>query len=102
MGVIAVESRTVELAIPADPANPESEAKVVPCKIQNLSSCRPSCQFICPSLRLAFLKLPRIQFHITLWSPAKGHLCGIGHAHTRCRGRIFAQRLIGVLIQGDP
>lgn len=28
MGVIAVETRTVEVTIPADPANPESEAKV--------------------------------------------------------------------------
>lgn len=29
LGVIAVETRTVEMAVPADPANPESEAKVV-------------------------------------------------------------------------
>ncbi|KAG8145973.1 hypothetical protein E2320_012413, partial [Naja naja] len=29
VGVIAVEARTVELAIPADPANPESEAKII-------------------------------------------------------------------------
>uniref|UniRef100_A0A670ZY45 acetyl-CoA carboxylase n=1 Tax=Pseudonaja textilis TaxID=8673 RepID=A0A670ZY45_PSETE len=29
VGVIAVEVRTVELAIPADPANPESEAKII-------------------------------------------------------------------------
>uniref|UniRef100_A0A803TG53 acetyl-CoA carboxylase n=1 Tax=Anolis carolinensis TaxID=28377 RepID=A0A803TG53_ANOCA len=29
VGVIAVETRTVELAVPADPANPESEAKVI-------------------------------------------------------------------------
>nr|XP_015221745.1 PREDICTED: acetyl-CoA carboxylase 2 isoform X3 [Lepisosteus oculatus] len=29
LGVIAVETRTVELAIPADPANPDSEAKLV-------------------------------------------------------------------------
>ncbi|XP_053135859.1 acetyl-CoA carboxylase 2 isoform X3 [Hemicordylus capensis] len=29
VGVIAVETRTVELAIPADPANPESEAKII-------------------------------------------------------------------------
>lgn len=28
MGVIAVETRTVEVTIPADPANPDSEAKV--------------------------------------------------------------------------
>lgn len=28
VGVIAVETRTVEVTIPADPANPESEAKV--------------------------------------------------------------------------
>ncbi|XP_072839289.2 acetyl-CoA carboxylase 2 isoform X2 [Pogona vitticeps] len=29
VGVIAVETRTVELAVPADPANPESEAKII-------------------------------------------------------------------------
>ncbi|XP_061459332.1 acetyl-CoA carboxylase 2 isoform X2 [Rhineura floridana] len=29
VGVIAVETRTVELAVPADPANPESEAKLI-------------------------------------------------------------------------
>uniref|UniRef100_A0A8C4UAA5 acetyl-CoA carboxylase n=1 Tax=Falco tinnunculus TaxID=100819 RepID=A0A8C4UAA5_FALTI len=29
VGVIAVETRTVEVTIPADPANPESEAKIV-------------------------------------------------------------------------
>ncbi|XP_076855025.1 acetyl-CoA carboxylase isoform X2 [Brachyhypopomus gauderio] len=29
LGVIAVETRTVEVAIPADPANPDSEAKLV-------------------------------------------------------------------------
>ncbi|XP_018604528.1 acetyl-CoA carboxylase isoform X4 [Scleropages formosus] len=29
LGVIAVETRTVEVAIPADPANPESEAKLL-------------------------------------------------------------------------
>ncbi|XP_009995147.1 PREDICTED: acetyl-CoA carboxylase 2 [Chaetura pelagica] len=29
VGVIAVETRTVEVAIPADPANPESEAKII-------------------------------------------------------------------------
>lgn len=29
LGVIAVETRTVELAIPADPANLDSEAKLV-------------------------------------------------------------------------
>lgn len=28
MGVIAVETRSVEVTIPADPANPDSEAKV--------------------------------------------------------------------------
>ena len=28
VGVIAVETRTVEVTIPADPANPDSEAKV--------------------------------------------------------------------------
>lgn len=28
MGVVAVETRTVELSIPADPANLDSEAKV--------------------------------------------------------------------------
>lgn len=28
VGVIAVETRTVELQLPADPANPDSEAKV--------------------------------------------------------------------------
>lgn len=28
MGVIAVETRPVEMTIPADPANPDSEAKV--------------------------------------------------------------------------
>lgn len=28
MGVIAVETRPVEVTIPADPANPDSEAKV--------------------------------------------------------------------------
>lgn len=28
VGVIAVETRTVELNLPADPANPDSEAKV--------------------------------------------------------------------------
>lgn len=28
LGVIAVETRTVELKLPADPANPDSEAKV--------------------------------------------------------------------------
>lgn len=28
MGVIAVETRTMEVAIPADPANLDSEAKV--------------------------------------------------------------------------
>lgn len=28
LGVISVETRTVELAIPADPANLDSEAKV--------------------------------------------------------------------------
>jgi len=30
LGVIAVETRTVEVAIPADPANLDSEAKVSP------------------------------------------------------------------------
>nr|XP_056715156.1 acetyl-CoA carboxylase 2 [Euleptes europaea] len=30
VGVIAVETRTVELTVPADPANPESEAKIIP------------------------------------------------------------------------
>lgn len=30
MGVVAVETRTVELSIPADPANLDSEAKVGP------------------------------------------------------------------------
>ncbi|XP_063000242.1 acetyl-CoA carboxylase 2 isoform X2 [Elgaria multicarinata webbii] len=29
VGVIAVETRTVELAVPADPANPDSEAKII-------------------------------------------------------------------------
>lgn len=29
LGVIAVETRTVELSIPADPANLDSEAKIV-------------------------------------------------------------------------
>ncbi|XP_068095507.1 acetyl-CoA carboxylase 2 isoform X1 [Hyperolius riggenbachi] len=29
VGVIAVETRTVEMAVPADPANPESEAKII-------------------------------------------------------------------------
>ncbi|XP_043924452.1 acetyl-CoA carboxylase 2 [Protopterus annectens] len=29
LGVIAVETRTVELTIPADPANPESESKII-------------------------------------------------------------------------
>ncbi|XP_066459958.1 acetyl-CoA carboxylase 2 isoform X1 [Eleutherodactylus coqui] len=29
LGVIAVETRTVEMAVPADPANPESEAKLI-------------------------------------------------------------------------
>nr|XP_010961867.1 acetyl-CoA carboxylase 2 isoform X1 [Camelus bactrianus] len=29
VGVIAVETRTVEVAVPADPANPDSEAKVI-------------------------------------------------------------------------
>ncbi|XP_042297368.1 acetyl-CoA carboxylase 2 [Sceloporus undulatus] len=29
VGTIAVETRTVELAVPADPANPESEAKII-------------------------------------------------------------------------
>nr|XP_033810269.1 acetyl-CoA carboxylase 2 isoform X2 [Geotrypetes seraphini] len=29
VGVIAVETRTVEIAIPADPANPDSEAKII-------------------------------------------------------------------------
>ncbi|XP_069817486.1 acetyl-CoA carboxylase 2 isoform X2 [Dendropsophus ebraccatus] len=29
LGVIAVETRTVEMAVPADPANPESEAKII-------------------------------------------------------------------------
>ncbi|KAH0625645.1 hypothetical protein JD844_015237 [Phrynosoma platyrhinos] len=29
VGVIAVETRTVELTVPADPANPESEAKII-------------------------------------------------------------------------
>lgn len=28
VGVIAVETRTVEVTVPADPANPDSEAKV--------------------------------------------------------------------------
>ena len=28
VGVIAVETRTVEVKLPADPANPDSEAKV--------------------------------------------------------------------------
>jgi len=28
VGVIAVETRTVEVTMPADPANPDSEAKV--------------------------------------------------------------------------
>ncbi|XP_077165163.1 acetyl-CoA carboxylase 2 isoform X1 [Paroedura picta] len=30
VGVIAVETRAVELTVPADPANPESEAKIIP------------------------------------------------------------------------
>ncbi|XP_056384806.1 acetyl-CoA carboxylase 2 isoform X2 [Hyla sarda] len=29
LGVIAVETRSVEMAVPADPANPESEAKII-------------------------------------------------------------------------
>jgi acetyl-CoA carboxylase carboxyltransferase component len=29
VGVIAVETRPIEVHLPADPANPESEAKVV-------------------------------------------------------------------------
>jgi len=29
VGVVAVETRTVELKLPADPANPDSEAKTV-------------------------------------------------------------------------
>ena len=29
MGVIAVETRAVEVVIPADPGNPDSEAKVL-------------------------------------------------------------------------
>ena len=33
MGVVSVETRTVELAIPADPANSDSEAKVGACCI---------------------------------------------------------------------
>lgn len=35
VGVIAVETRTVEVKLPADPANLDSEAKVITATLQN-------------------------------------------------------------------
>lgn len=101
MGVIAVEARTVELAIPADPANPESEAKVGPCKIQNLLSRGASPQFICPSLRLAFLSLPKstIPHRLVVFSKTSMKWA---HPSAMCRAHIFALRPIGALIEDDP
>lgn len=103
MGVIAVETRTVELAIPADPANPESEAKVGPCKIQNLLSRGASPQFICPSRRLAFLSLPRIKIpHRFVVFSKRATSVKWAHPSAMCRVRIFALHPIGALIEDDP
>lgn len=52
MGVIAVETRAVEVVIPADPGNPESDTKVGNYDFFILFLKRPCCWYIYNLLRV--------------------------------------------------